>query len=104
MLHSRGSRSQAMSGENSRTGGPAVQQMVPQPPCPSPVLSGHGTKVTGVTPGGLGGTSDFEDMPLAEEVPALGPPVSAICPASMSIPGTGNIAKSSLSQAGQPVS
>merc|ERR1711972_809494 len=46
----------------------------------------------------------FEDMPLAEEAPALGPPVSAICPASISIPGTGNIAKSSLSQAGQPVS
>jgi ankyrin repeat protein len=108
MLHSRGSRSQAITAggsENSRTG-PGVQQLVPQPPCPSPVLSGNAAKVTGLTPGGLhaGGSSDFEDMPLAEEVPALGPPVSAICPASMSTIGTGNIAKSSLSQAGQPMS
>jgi len=37
------------------------------------------------TPGSPGRSDDsFEDPPLAEELPAVGPPMSVICPASMS--------------------
>lgn len=44
------------------------------------------TADSSTTPGSPGSRSDdsFEDPPLAEELPAVGPPMSVVCPASMS--------------------
>jgi hypothetical protein len=64
------------------------------PSAPSSKLQGSSTNSssTGVTeqpsepavPGSPTGSADsFEDPPLAEEHPAVGPPISVVCPASM---------------------
>jgi len=46
------------------------------------------TADSSTTPGSPGRSDDsFEDPPLAEELPAAGPPMSVVCPASMSTQG-----------------
>lgn len=51
----------------------------------APVLNVPGaTDTTGKAPDTARSDDSFDDPPLAEELPAVGPPMSVICPASMS--------------------
>merc|ERR1740130_2247121 len=53
-------------------------------------------------PGSPGRSEDsFEDPPLAEELPAVGPPMSVVCPASMSALDNSKENRAPVAQANQ---